>query len=265
MHQPGGSKRDRSGIGNTGREQLYLSSLNRPVPFSSPASTQVPISKPATVGDLEAGLGEPRRILLEEKFDEPLSPDWFWGLGAWTAKDGVLRGFESGPRRHGPVKLRKFTLRDGVVECEFRLEGKATFAGIIFNGSGDRGHLVHVVMGRDTLSIIAHPKKDEKLELLKQPNALAVGDWHQARIEFSNGTLKATVDGKTVTVKHACLAEEKTTFGFTGDSGGPDGEKAGALEFRRLRITALNTASLRERALREKEKNGSRHVPDTLF
>ena len=71
-------------------------------------------------------------VTLEEKFDGELSKDWFWGLGTWTAKDGVLRGFQSGPRRHGPVKMRRLPLRDGSVECEFRLEGKVAFAGVIF-------------------------------------------------------------------------------------------------------------------------------------
>ena len=61
--------------------------------------------------------------LLEESFTTELSKDWFWGLGTWTAKDGVLRGFESGPRRHGPVKVRKLPLKDSVIECDFRLEG----------------------------------------------------------------------------------------------------------------------------------------------
>ena len=51
--------------------------------------------------------------------------DWFWGLGTWTAKEGVLRGFESGPRWHGPVKMRKLPLKDAVIECDFRLEGGA--------------------------------------------------------------------------------------------------------------------------------------------
>ena len=49
-------------------------------------------------------------VLLEEKFDKPLSADWHWGLGTWTAKDGVLRGFESGERRHGPLKVHKLTM-----------------------------------------------------------------------------------------------------------------------------------------------------------
>jgi len=185
-------------------------------------------------GDIQSA--EPQ-TLLEETFTTELSKDWFWGLGTWSAKDGVLRGFESGPRRHGPVKMRKLSLKDAVIVCDFRLEGKATFAGIIFNGSQDRGHIVHLVVGTDTLRILAHPRKGENVELLKQSNILAVGDWHHVKIEFKGETITATIDGKTITASHPCIAEEKQTFGLGGDSGGPEGEKAGALEFRGLKIT----------------------------
>ncbi len=173
----------------------------------------------------------------EETFDAPLSKDWFWGLGTWTAKNGVLRGFESGPRRHGPVTMRRFPMHDGTVECEFRLERKARFAGIIFNGSQERGHLFHVVMGRDKVRILAHPKNGESVELLSQPATLAVGGWHRVRIEFHGAQLAATVDDKAFTANHTCIGEEKLTFGLGGDSGGPEGEKAGALEFRKLKMT----------------------------
>jgi len=179
------------------------------------------------------------QMLLEESFTAKLSKDWFWGLGTWTAKDGVLRGFESGPRRHGPVKVRKFPLKDAVIECDFRLEGKATFAGIIFNGSQERGHIVHLVMSATTLRILAHPRMGEHVDLLKQPNILTVGDWHHVKIEFKGETITATIDGKTITASHPCIAEEKQTFGLGGESGGTEGEKAGALEFRRLKIGSL--------------------------
>jgi hypothetical protein len=185
-------------------------------------------------GDIHSA--EPQ-TLLEEKFTAELSKDWFWGLGTWTAKNGVLRGFESGPRRHGPVNMRKLPLKDAIIKCDFRMEGKATFAGIIFNGSQERGHIVHLVMGTDTLRILAHPKKGENTELLKQPNILAVGGWHHVKIEFKGETITATIDGKTFTAIHPCIAEEKQTFGLGGDSGGPEGEKAGALEFRSLKIS----------------------------
>ena len=174
--------------------------------------------------------------LLEEKFDGPLGPEWFWGLGTWTAQDGVLHGFESGKRRHCPVKMRKLLIKDAVLECDFRLMGKATFAGIIFNGSQDRGHIVHLVMGKDQIRVLAHPKKGENVELFKTSVKFTVGDWHHVKLTFSGDTLVALVDHHKVIAKHACIEEEKQTFGLGGDSGGPEGEKAGALEFRALKI-----------------------------
>lgn len=177
------------------------------------------------------------RTLLEESFSTELSKDWFWGLGTWKAENGVLRGFESGPRRHGPVTMRRLPFIDAVIECEFRLTGKAAFAGIIFNGSQERGHIAHLVMGKDQLRVLTHPKKGESQELLKLPAKLATDEWHRVRLEFHGETLSATVDGQALSAMHPCLAEEKQTFGLGGDSGGPEGEKAGALEFRTLRIT----------------------------
>lgn len=173
---------------------------------------------------------------LAESFDSPLSADWFWGLGTWTAKDGILRGFESGPRRHGPVKMRHFPLRDGTLECEFRLEGKATFAGIIFNGTQERGHLVHLVMGKDQCRILAHPPKGENVEAAKEAHPVSIGDWHRVKIIFKGPTMTATIDDATITATLPCIGEKKLTFGLGGDSGGPEGETAGALSFRHLTV-----------------------------
>ena len=183
-----------------------------------------------------AGAAEPQ-VLLEEPFTSELSKDWFWGLGTWKAENGILRGFESGARRHGPVKVRRMPLHDAVVELEFRLEGKATFAGIIFNGSQERGHIVHLVMAKDVIRIIAHPAKGQTKELLKVPAKLAAGEWHRVRLELRGGSLSAVIDEQKIAAEHACIAEEKLTFGLGGDSGGPEGEKAGALEFRKLKIS----------------------------
>lgn len=186
-----------------------------------------------------AHAAEPK-IVLEEKFDQELSKDWFWGLGTWSAKDGVLRGFESGDRRHGPVKVHKLPLKDGVVECDFRLIGKASFAGIIFNGSPERGHICHLVMTTKELRILGHPKKGENKELAKVPVQLPPETWHHVRLVFSGDKLEATIDDHVIRGSDPCIAEEKLTFGLGGESGGPTGEKAGALEFRRLRVTSTS-------------------------
>ena len=90
--------------------------------------------------------------------------------------------------------------------------------------------------GKDQLRILAHPKKGETVELLKQPAKLGVGEWNRVKIEFKGSAITATVNDKIITTNNPCIAEEKLTFGLGGDSGGPEGEKAGALEFRKLKI-----------------------------
>jgi hypothetical protein len=193
----------------------------------------------ALIAALLPGFGRAQEpTTVEETFNGELSADWFWGLGTWTSKGGVLRGCESGPRRHGPVKMRKFPLRNGIIECDFRLEGRATFAGIIFNGGQERGHIVHLVLGKDQIRVLAHPSKGQTVELLKEPARLAVGEWHHVRIQFEGSQMTATVDDQTIHATHDCIAEQKLAFGLGGDSGGPEGEKAGALEFRRLKMSS---------------------------
>lgn len=177
---------------------------------------------------------------LRETFEAPLSADWNWELGTWTAKDGVLRGFESGLRRHGPVKMRKFAFQNGTVEYEFRLEGKATFSGIIFNGSQERGHLVHLVIACDLTRLIAHPpNKGEAVTLLSEANPITLDAWHSGKVEISGPKVTATIDGKAFSAESPVIAEEKLAFGLGGESGGPEGEKAGALEFRKLQMTKI--------------------------
>ena len=177
-------------------------------------------------------------FIIEETFDKPLSADWHWGLGTWTAKDGVLRAFESGERRHGPVKQRRFAFTEADVRFEFRLEGKASFASFPIDGTRERGHILNFVMGRDAFRIIAHPKKGENLDLVREKITLVDRDWHPVHIVLKDGTITVEFNGRTWTAKHPVAAEPKAQFGFGGESGGPAGEKAGALEFRKLKIVA---------------------------
>jgi hypothetical protein len=93
-------------------------------------------------------------------------------------------------------------------------------------------------MSKDQLRILAHPKKGETKELLQVPAILKPGAWHKVHLTFQGPKITASVDGVSITAEHACIAEEKLTFGLGGDSGGPEGEKAGALEFRGLVVKA---------------------------
>ena len=64
-------------------------------------------------------------------------------------------------------------------------------------------------------------------------------EWHPVRIELKGESITVEFNGRTWTAKHPVVAETKANIGFGGESGGPAGEKAGALEFRRLKIFAV--------------------------
>ena len=192
------------------------------------------------IGGATLALGAEPAILLEETFEQPLSADWHWGLGTWIAKDGVLRAFESGERRHGPVKQRHLAFTEADVRFEFRLEGKASFASFPIDGTRDRSHILNFVMGRDVFRIIAHPKKGENVDLVREKITLEDHDWHSVRIVLKGETLTVEFNGRIWTANHPVVVEPKANVGFGGESGGPGGEKAGALEFRRLKITATS-------------------------
>jgi hypothetical protein len=163
----------------------------------------------------------------------------FGVLGTWTAKDGILRGFESGPRRHGPAKVRRFRFHDATLEVEFRLERGARSIGIGFNGPRERGHLVAFVVTPEIIRIIGHPTKGETVDYVRQENrkGLHTGVWQRVRIEFKDEKITVKLNGEVFDATHPSIAEEKHTFSLGGDSGGPKGEKAGAPEFRKLIIT----------------------------
>jgi len=209
------------------------------------AGTQLPESLKSVKPQIEERSGtvspasgmEPP-ITLEETFQQPLSADWHWGLGTWTAKDGVLRAFESGERRHGPVKQRRFAFKEADVRFEFRLEGKASFASFPIDGTRERGHILNFVMGREVFRIIAHPKKGENVDLVREKITLADRAWHPVHIVLKGETITVEFNSRTWTAKHPVVAEPKAQFGFGGESGGPAGERAGALEFRKLKIVA---------------------------
>jgi hypothetical protein len=136
------------------------------------------------------------------------------------------------------VKQRHFAFTEADVRFEFRLEGKASFASFPIDGTRERSHILNFVMGRDVFRIIAHPMKGESVDLVREKITLADREWHPVHIVLKDETITVDFNGRTWTAKHPVGAEPKAKIGFGGDSGGPAGEKAGALEFRRLSITA---------------------------
>ena len=179
--------------------------------------------------------------LYRSDFSKPLGKEWHWGLGTWSTGGGVLRGFESGPRRHGPVKMQKLAFTDATFDFDVRLIGKAQWASVVFNN--DDGHLFIVTLARSsgTLVINKSARKDDPASkperIAEVPLKIAPDVWQHVCIRMAGDTIAVVVGDVSATGKHAVIAMPKTQFGLSGDSGGPEGEKMGALEFRNLIIT----------------------------
>ncbi len=171
-----------------------------------------------------------------EAFAAFLPPKGYWSLGTWKLQDGVLRGFESGPRRHGPVTVQKLDYRQAEIRFEFRLVGKAAYVILPMDGSRERGHILNVVLGRKSFRIIAHPAKGQSLDLVRETIEPLQGEWQPVHVVLRSQTVTVEYAGRTWTATHPAVAEVKAGLGLGGDSGGPEGEKAGAIEFRHLQV-----------------------------
>lgn len=165
-----------------------------------------------------------------------LPPKGYWSLGAWKLQDGVLRGFESGPRRHGPVTVQKLDYRQADIRFEFRLVGKAAYVILPMDGNRERGHILNIVLGRKSFRIIAHPAKGQSLDLVRETIEPPQGEWQPVRVVLRDQTITVDYAGRSWTAKHSAVAEIKAGLGLGGDSGGPEGERAGAIEFRHLQV-----------------------------
>lgn len=177
---------------------------------------------------------------LKFDFQKPLSKEWFWGLGTWKAGNGILKAFESGPRRHGPVKNYRLTFKDIRFSYEFRLLGKAKHSSLPMNGSRERGHILNLVMTKDKVFIRLHPenyrKSSKSFTLVEKPINLQSDTWYKCEVEISGDKISAQINDFKISGSSKIIAEEKKNFGLGGDSGGPEGEKAGTLEFKNLVI-----------------------------
>lgn len=201
----------------------------------------IPLIKPGKEGEVSpVSSPQQSKDSLSFDFQKPLSKDWFWGLGTWQAENGVLKAFESGPRRHGPVKNYRLTFKDITFTYEFRLVGKATHSILPMNGSRERGHMLNLVMAKDKVSIRIHPENyrtnGKSYTLVEKKMNLKSETWHKCQVEISGDKIIARINDIEISGNSKVIAEEKQNFGLGGGSGGPEGEQAGALAFRNLVI-----------------------------
>ena len=195
-----------------------------------------------------------------EDFQQVLSKNWGFTLGTWTAADGVLTAFESGPRRHGPVKMRNLVFQSAKFDYEFRLNGDARYSAIkgtgqinghksahfvVFMSTKDCQYKQRFTRGKTIKIIVFEPTPSglAKIDLLDAPLDLENDKWHRASIEVIDNRILVDVNGQKFEAKHETLALPSTEFGLGGESGGPAGENAGTLQFKNLRVSRIRTTT----------------------
>jgi hypothetical protein len=100
----------------------------------------------ATFLAVVSGAAETTQTVYQSDFTKPLGKEWHWGLGTWETRDGILHAYESGPRRHGPIKMQKLTFTDATFVLDAQFIGRAHWASVVFNDQ--KGHLFIVTLSR---------------------------------------------------------------------------------------------------------------------
>ena len=148
-----------------------------------------------------------------EDFQQVLSKNWGFTLGTWTAADGVLTAFESGPRRHGPVKMRNLVFQSAKFDYEFRLNGDARYSAIkgtgqinghksahfvVFMSTKDCQYKQRFTRGKTIKIIVFEPTPSglAKIDLLDAPLDLENDKWHRASIEVIDNRILVDVNGQ---------------------------------------------------------------------
>ncbi len=177
-------------------------------------------------------------VLAAPGFAEPLDASWSIAHGRWTPDNGVLNVVELPENKHVPVLHHKVGLRSAVIECDFRFDGPGTF----LVGCDAEKHVGRVVITATGLSIAEDSGKPSHT-IANLPLPVKQGEWHTLRVEWKGDQMAARLDGKELRAQHAYLATPKSRSWLAVGKAAKvrnlkiSGEQAGALEFRKLKVT----------------------------
>ena len=144
-------------------------------------------------------------VVAEPSLREPLDASWSIAHGRWTPENGVLAVVELPENKHVPVLHHKVGLQSAVIECEFRLDGPATF----IVGCDATKHVGRVVITAAGLSIAEDSVKPSHT-IAKLPVPVKPGEWHRLRVEWKGDQMAARLDDHELRAQHAYLATPKS-------------------------------------------------------
>jgi hypothetical protein len=164
-------------------------------------------------------------VALQDSFDrtEP-GKGWHPTTGEWQIFDGVLRGREIAAEKHSAATRRILLTENAVYQCRFRfIESGKTFHFGFDPAKGEldkKGHLLSIVVNRDSWSILKHvdknrPKEDPNETLAEQKTEFKVDEWYSLRVTTWGAHVTAAIEGKEpLKASHPTFGVKKPTLVF---------------------------------------------------
>lgn len=170
-----------------------------------------PKADPATL------MAERGKVLFQEDFARPLSPEWRSAKGKWEIADGALRGAERKVDMHGAVTRHALPYRNVVIQYSFKLDGTRQTS-LSINDA--KGHCCRVVINPTgfTVQKDSHDKNvtDKAAVLQRVETPIKPGEWHTVVVELLGKEMLARVDGGPVAYgANDTIDVDKANFGLT--------------------------------------------------
>ena len=184
-------------------------------------------------------LGRPGKLLVEQLFEKALPPfdgksngfasgfsGWRYNSAArgghWDVVDGTFHGMENAAVQHPATASYGFPFKDVIISVEVRmndvpLDGRrARFANVRTTDTKD--YVCSVILTEKGFRIQKddndHGGPDKAEPLAHDDTTLELGVWHPVIFEILGEQMAVTVDGRTLTGKHALIASEKQSVMF---------------------------------------------------
>ncbi len=168
------------------------------------------------------------KLLFSDEFSS-IAADWRHPMGAWAAKDGVLKGAELVKDDHGAVFKRGLPFKNAIIEFSFKLDGAK---GISLSIDDEKEHICRMSMNASGFTVQKddhdHEGPDKGMQFERRSMELEAGEWYTARIEILGNEMLGQIGEEIGFGAHELIGTDKAKMGFT-----VSGESA---EFKNLNV-----------------------------
>lgn len=155
------------------------------------------------------------KLLFSDDFST-IAGDWRHPMGAWQAKDGVLKGAELAKDDHGAVFKRGLPFKNAIIEFSFKLDGAK---GISLSIDDEKEHVCRMSMNAGGFTVQKddhdHEGPDKGMQFDRLSTELKAGEWYTARIEILGDEMLGQIGEEIGFGAHELIGTDKARIGFT--------------------------------------------------